>query len=71
MGAPLDIPITIKGSKGTFDAMWNGEPAECKFCGEEVGFGKTARGKWVPFDIPETDDEPAEMHRGTCGGQNG
>lgn len=64
---PLDKKVMVNsvlqdGKPITFAVFWNGEPADCKNCGELIGFGMTKKSKWVPFDL----DEKHTVHFNTC-----
>lgn len=57
----IDIMIN-----GKIPAVWNGTTQNCGTpekpgCGEEIGFGKTEAGKWMPFNV---DDHTS--HFSTC-----
>jgi hypothetical protein len=62
-----EIRLDIKWKDGsTFAAVWNGSTSECRGCGAEIGFAKTKKGKWIPFDPPEDESQPVEPHWSTC-----
>jgi hypothetical protein len=62
-----DLSINIKTSTGhTFEAHWNGETAPCRGCGKPIGFALTKKRKWLPIDVPDDPNEPAEAHFATC-----
>ena len=61
-----EVVQPVKGSKSVFDVVWNEKPGQCRDCGEEVGFGKTKRDKWVLFNLPCDPSEPAVIHWDTC-----
>ena len=61
-----EIVVTVKGNYGTFDVVWDGQKTECRGCGEEIGFAKTKKGKWMPIDLPNDDHSPTESHFDTC-----
>jgi hypothetical protein len=64
------ISQTINGSNGEFDVTWSGRPGKCRDCGEPVGFGKTKRGRWILFNIPEVEGEIADVHWASCDGKD-
>lgn len=43
------------------ECEWEGKTSVCK-CGQQIGWAKTAAGKWMPFD--DLPDYPA--HWSTC-----
>jgi len=68
-----EIPVRIRGSKSTFDAVWDGRKTTCrgKTCGAEVGWAVTKRGKKAIFEIEGSEQAPDgvevfETHWGRC-----
>lgn len=67
MPMPKDeIVVSVKGTYGTFDVVWDGEIVPCSGCGEEIGFAKTKKGKFMPIDPPADDNSPVDCHFDTC-----
>ena len=66
------IPVTLKGQgddgEFTFEAMTDDSTKECSKCGEPIGFAKTRKGKWVPFDPSDDENSPCDVHFNTCAG---
>lgn len=65
MNAPAPkMSILINGKT---PAVWSGKKEKCgrpgrPGCGQEIGWGKTEAGKWMPFDL----DENCTSHFATC-----
>lgn len=67
------IPVTLRGQGDDgpfeFEAMTDDRVSECRFCGANVSFAKTRKGKWVPFDPGDDEDSPRDVHFNTCEGR--
>ena len=61
-----EIVVSVQGSYGVFDVVWDGRTTNCRSCGDEIGFGVTKKGKKMPIDIPSDDGSPTTSHFATC-----
>ena len=63
---PFDQYVTlttdVDGRSLSFEVLWNGERAVCNKCGAEIGWGLSAKRKWVPFNL----DGTSTSHFSTC-----
>lgn len=59
------------GRTFNYQLLWDGQHSPCAKCGGEVGWGLSARKKWIPFELSEIDldverDEDGFFHVGNA-----
>ena len=64
-GCSREVGMTPKMTimiNGTISGIWSGRYDKCRGCGAQIGWAKTEKGKWMPFDP----DEHVTSHWASC-----